>query len=287
MDSREIRHRFIDYFEERGHVSLASSSLIPHNDPTVLLTTAGMQQMTPFFLGLEQPPAPRLTSIQKCFRTVDIDEVGDESHCTFFEMLGNFSVGNYFKRDAIRFAWDMLTQEFGIDPARLQVTVYPDDDESRELWRSEIGLSAERIHDDPTNIWGPVGDRGPCGPDSEIYCDRGARHGCGEPDCGPNCPRCDRWLEVWNLVFMSWFQEPDGTRRDLEKPNIDTGMGLERISLILQDVDSIYDTDLYQPVIRAASEIAGVAYRADERTDRSLRVIGDHSRAVTFLSTLR
>jgi alanyl-tRNA synthetase len=283
MQSREIRERFIEYFAERGHYNLPSSSLIPHNDPTVLLTTAGMQQMTPFFLGLDQPPAPRLTSIQKCFRTVDIDEVGDESHCTFFEMLGNFSVGDYFKREAMQMAWDLLTRDLGIDAARLTVTVYPEDDEARTLWQEAIGLTLDRIYDDPGNIWGPVGDSGPCGPNSEIYCDRGEQYGCGEPDCGPTCERCDRHLEIWNLVFMEWFQEKDGTRRPLEKKNIDTGMGLERVSLIMQDVASIYDTDLYTPIIERAATIAGTAYKANAQHDVSLRVIGDHARAVTFL----
>jgi alanyl-tRNA synthetase len=284
MKSRDIRKLFTDYFAEHAHVELPSSSLIPpSNDPTVLLTTAGMQQMTPYFLGLEQPPSPRLTSIQKCFRTVDIDEVGDESHNTFFEMLGNFSVGDYFKRDAIRYAWDFLTRVLEIDPDRLAVTVYPDDDESRQLWQEVVGLPLSRIHDDPTNIWGPVGDSGPCGPDSEIYCDRGAQYGCGEPDCGPNCPRCDRYLEIWNLVFMSWYQEPDGSRHNLARPNVDTGMGLERISLIMQDVPSVFDTDLYLPLLLRAAELAGVTYGEDARADSSLRVIADHGRAVTFL----
>ncbi|HUG15854.1 MAG TPA: alanine--tRNA ligase [Thermomicrobiales bacterium] len=283
MHSREIRHRFIEFFAERGHTHLPSSSLIPYNDPTVLLTTAGMQQMTPFFLGLDAPPAPRLTSIQKCFRTVDIDEVGDESHCTFFEMLGNFSVGDYFKLDAMRMAWDLLTRDFGIDDSRLTVTVYPEDHEARSLWAEHFGLTMDRIFDDPGNIWGPVGASGPCGPNSEIYCDRGEQYGCGKPDCGPNCERCDRHLEVWNLVFMEWFQERDGSRRDLDRKNIDTGMGLERVSLILQDVPSIYDTDLYIPIIESAAAIAGVAYKSDERADVSLRVIADHARAVTFL----
>jgi alanyl-tRNA synthetase len=283
MQSREIRERFVEFFAERGHVNLSSSSLIPHNDPTVLLTTAGMQQMTPFFLGLEQPPAPRLTSIQKCFRTVDIDEVGDESHCTFFEMLGNFSVGDYFKREAMQLAWELLTRDLGISASRLTVTVYPEDTEAHSLWQEVIGLMPDRIFEDPGNIWGPVGDSGPCGPNSEIYCDRGPQYGCGEPDCGPNCPRCERHLEIWNLVFMEWFQERDGTRRQLEKKNIDTGMGLERISLIMQDVASIYDTDLYATIIGCAAELAGTTYRANAQHDRSLRVIGDHGRAITFL----
>lgn len=284
MNSRDIRQLFTAFFAERGHVAVPSSSLIPpSNDPTVLLTTAGMQQMTPYFLGLEKPPATRMTSIQKCFRTVDIDEVGDERHNTFFEMLGNFSVGDYYKREAIRYAWDFLTGALGIDPARLTVTIHPEDDEARSLWQSEVGLGAERIFEDPGNIWGPVGDSGPCGPNSEIYVDRGAQYGCGHPECGPNCPRCDRHLEVWNLVFMGLYQERDGTRRELEKKNIDTGMGLERISLIMQNVAYIFETDLFRPVIDRTAGIAGIAYGSNERHDRSLRIIADHGRATAFL----
>ena len=285
MQSHEIRQQFIEFFAERGHLNVPSSSLIPHNDPTVLLTTAGMQQMTPYFLGLEQPPAIRMTSIQKCFRTVDIDEVGDERHSTFFEMLGNFSVGDYFKRDAIRYAWDLLTITYGIQPERLQATIHPDDEEARILWMEEVGLPPDRIHEDPTNIWGPVGETGPCGPDSELHVDRGEQYGCGEPDCGPNCPRCDRWMELWNLVFMSHFKEADGSLRELESKNIDTGMGLERISMILQDAPTMYETDLHQPMIARAAEIAGVTYGADPAIDRSLRVISDHVRGATFLIT--
>ncbi len=283
MQSREIRQRFIEFFAERGHLNVPSSSLIPHNDPTVLLTTAGMQQMTPYFLGLEEPPASRMTSIQKCFRTVDIDEVGDERHSTFFEMLGNFSVGEYYKRDAIRYAWELLTVTYGIDPERLQATIHPDDQEARELWMEVVGLTPDRIHDDPTNIWGPVGETGPCGPDSELHVDRGAQYGCGEPDCGPNCPRCDRWMELWNLVFMGQFKEPDGSYRELESKNIDTGMGLERLTLILQDAPTMYETDLYQPMIARAAEIAGTSYGESPAIDRSLRVISDHVRGATFL----
>ncbi|MEX1158681.1 MAG: alanine--tRNA ligase-related protein, partial [Thermomicrobiales bacterium] len=228
MQSRDIQSIFTEFFAERGHVNVTSTSLIPpSNDPTVLLTTAGMQQMTPYFLGLETPPALRMTSTQKCFRTVDIDEVGDETHCTFFEMLGNFSVGDYFKRESLWLGWQLLTEIYGIDPARMTVTVNPEDDETRRLWMEEIGLTDDQIFDDPSNIWGPVGDSGPCGPNSEIYVDRGPRYGCGEPDCGPLCERCERHVEVWNHVFMQWFQEPDGTRRDLERKHIDTGMGIE------------------------------------------------------------
>jgi len=284
MQSRDIQTIFTEFFAERGHTNVSSSSLIPPtNDPTVLLTTAGMQQMTPYFLGLETPPAIRMTSTQKCFRTVDIDEVGDESHCTFFEMLGNFSVGDYFKRDSVRMGWQLLTEVFQIPVDRLSVTVHPEDDEARQIWLNDIGLPHEKVFDDPTNIWGPVGDTGPCGPDSEIYVDRGEQYGCGEPDCGPTCERCDRHLEVWNHVFMEWFLEEDGTRRELERKNIDTGMGLERITMILQDAPSMYDTDLFQPIIARAAEIAGTTYKANDKSDRSMRVIADHGRAVTFL----
>jgi alanyl-tRNA synthetase len=286
MKSRDIRRLFIEYFVERGHTELPSSSLIPPpTDTSLLLTNAGMNQIVPYFLGLETPPNTRLTSIQKCFRTVDIDEVGDESHNTMFEMLGNFSVGDYFKREAMRYAWDLLTGPMGIAPDRLMVTVYPEDEEARQLWQSEIGLTPERIFDDPSNIW-IAGDSGPCGPDSEIYCDRGEQYGCGEPDCGPNCPRCDRYLEIWNLVFIQWYQEPGGSRRELARKHIDTGMGLERISLILQDVPSIFETDLFVPVVERAAAIAGTRYTsgaAGGRTDRSLRIIADHGRSVTFL----
>ncbi|MDQ3549302.1 MAG: alanine--tRNA ligase, partial [Chloroflexota bacterium] len=284
MQSRAIQTIFTEFFAERGHTSMPSSSLIPpSNDPTVLLTTAGMQQMTPYFLGLDTPPAQRMTSTQKCFRTVDIDEVGDETHCTFFEMLGNFSVGDYFKRESIRLGWQLLTEVFGIDPDWMTVTVNPDDDEARQLWKTEIGLTDDRIFDDPSNIWGPVGDSGPCGPNSEIYVDRGAQYGCGEPDCGPLCERCERHVEIWNHVFMQWFQERDGTRRDLERKHIDTGMGLERMSMVMQDAASMYDTDLFQPIIQRAATISGKSYKSDEQLDRSMRVIADHGRAVTFL----
>ncbi|CAA9577176.1 MAG: Alanyl-tRNA synthetase [uncultured Thermomicrobiales bacterium] len=278
-----LRERFVDFFTERLGIELPSSSLVPRNDSTVLLTTAGMQQMVPFFLGAEEPPAPRLCSVQKCFRTVDIDEVGDASHLTFFEMLGNFSVGDYFKDGAIRFAWEFLTRELGIPADRLQVTVFPSDDEARGLWRDAIGLAPERIVDDETNWWGPVGPTGPCGPDSEIYVDRGPEYGCGEPDCGPACEWCDRFLEVWNLVFMQFYRDENGVDTPLPRRNIDTGMGLERLAMIIQGVGSVYDTDLYQPIIRRAEVLTGARYGGDERTDRALRVLADHSRAVVFL----
>ena len=281
MKSRDIRQVFTEFFAERGHVELPSSSLIPP-DPTVLLTIAGMQQMTPFFLGLEKPPHTRLTSIQKSFRTVDIDEVGDESHATFFEMLGNFSVGDYFKREAIQMAWDLSVGPFGIDPDRIWITVHPEDDVARTIWRDEIGIPAERIQDDPGNFWGPVGDSGPCGPNSELYFDRFYEPG-GDTQGGPMGDSGERYVEYWNLVFMEFNQAPDGTRTPLPSQHVDTGMGLDRIALVLQGADSIYDTDLYAPIIAKIADLAGVQYRADEQVDRSLRIIGDHSRGVAFL----
>jgi len=281
MKSSEIRRAFIEFFAERGHVQVPSSSLIP-TDPTVLLTTAGMQQMVPYFLGLERPPHTRLTSIQKCFRTVDIDEVGDESHLTFFEMLGNFSIGDYFKAEAISWAWEFLTKWLGVPAERWYPTVHPDDDFSYRYWRDEIGVPEERIFKLEDNWWGPVGATGPNGPDSEIHYDRGPEYGCGKPTCGPGCD-CGRFLETWNLVFMEFYKELDGTQRPLPRKNIDTGMGLERISLIMQGVGSVFETDLFYPILTEAATIAGVRYKEDARIDRSLRVIADHARGVTFL----
>ncbi len=280
----ELRRRFVDFFEERLGTELPSSSLVPQNDPTVLLTVAGMQQMVPFFLGVEQPPTPRLTSVQKCFRTVDIDEVGDESHLTFFEMLGNFSVGDYFKREAIGWAWELLTQVYQIPREYLWVTVYPKDDEARRLWAEIAGLPAERITVTATpekdNWWGPVGPTGPCGPCSEIYFDfgyAGGRTGDQPGDDG------GRFLEIWNLVFMEFYRNEDGTDSPLPRKNIDTGMGLERLTMAMQGKRSVYDTDLYQPIIARAAELTGTVYGTDPKTDRALRVVADHSRSIVFL----
>jgi alanyl-tRNA synthetase len=285
LSGPELRRRFIDFFAERLGVEVPSASLVPKNDPTVLLTVAGMQQMIPFFVGVETPPAPRLCSVQKCFRTVDIDEVGDESHLTFFEMLGNFSVGDYFKEGAIRFAWELLTRDFGLPADRLWVTVYPDDDEARRLWRDVIGIPPERIVDDPTNWWGPVGPIGPCGPDSELHYDRGPEHGCGDPKCSPVCENegCNRFLETWNLVFMQFFRDENGQDMPLPRPNIDTGMGLERLAMVVQGKNSVYDTDLYQPIIQRAAELTSTRYGESAKNDRALRVVADHSRAIAFL----
>ncbi|HEX9056599.1 MAG TPA: alanine--tRNA ligase [Ktedonobacterales bacterium] len=279
-----IRAAYLQFFEERGHLRVPSSSLIPRNDPTVLLTTAGMQQMIPYFLGQETPPARLLTSAQKCFRTTDIDSVGDASHLTFFEMLGNFSVGEYFKRDAIAYAWEVLTRMYGIPKDRLYPTVHPDDDEAPELWREVAGFPADGITRLEDNWWGPPGASGPCGPDSEIYFDRGAAVGCGEPDCAPGCDRCERYLEVWNLVFMQYYQDTDGHRTPLKQRNIDTGMGLERLTMVLQNKDSVFDTDLFRPIIDKFATIVGTEYGHRPEHDKSLRVIADHGRALVFLA---
>jgi alanyl-tRNA synthetase len=283
MTGAEIREQFLSFFESKGHLIVPSSSLVPRNDPTVLLTTAGMQQMIPFFLGREVPPAVRLTSVQKCFRTTDIDEVGDEHHLTFFEMMGNFSVGDYFKREAITWAWELLTQVMGLPAERLYPTVHPDDDEAPLLWEEITGKKRETITRLEDNWWGPPGASGPCGPDSEIYYDRGVEHGCGRADCAPGC-NCERFLEIWNLVFMQFFQDLDGSRTPLPKKNIDTGFGLERIALVLQNKESVFDTDLFRPIIDTFAALAGVTYGQDHKTDTSLRVIADHGRALVFLA---
>ena len=280
----DVRAAFLRFFEERGHTRMPSSSLIPHNDPTVLLTTAGMQQMIPFFLGQETPPAKLLTSAQKCFRTTDIDSVGDASHLTFFEMLGNFSVGEYFKRDAVAYAWELLTKVYGLPAERLFPTVHPDDEEAPALWQEIAGFPAEGITRLEDNWWGPPGASGPCGPDSEIYYDRGEELGCGNPDCGPGCDRCERYLEIWNLVFMQFYQDADGHRTPLKQRNIDTGMGLERLSMVLQGKNSVFETDLFRPIIDRFAALAGTRYGLNAEHDRALRVIADHGRALVFLA---
>ena len=280
LSARAISQAFVTFFQERHHLQVASSPLVPLNDPTVLLTTAGMQQMTPYFLGLETPPADRMCSVQKCFRTVDIDEVGDESHNTFFFMLGNFSVGDYFKSDSLRWSWEFLTETMGLPSERLFPTVHPDDDESFRIWRDEIGVPVQRIVALSDNWWGPVGDSGPNGPDSEIYFDLGEAHDDGS---GTGVGDNPRYLEVWNNVFMQYFQPPDGGRAPLPRQNVDTGMGLERLAMVMQGARSLYDTDLYQPLIQRAAELAGRSYGTNPEIDRALRIIADHTRGGTFL----
>src|SRR6266849_471221 len=280
--STEVRQLFLDFFVSKGHLRVPSSSLIP-DDPTVLLTTAGMQQMIPYFLGVETPPSRRLTSAQKCFRTTDIDKVGNERTLTFFEMLGNFSVGDYFKRGAIEFAWEFLTQVVKLPADRLHPTVHPEDKEAPKLWSEIAGIPDEDIVRLEDNWWGPPGDSGPCGPDSEIYYDRGVEHGCGRADCKPGC-ECERFLEIWNLVFMEFYQDLEGARTPLPRKNIDTGLGLERLTMVLQGKESIFDTDAFRVIIDRFAALSNTAYGKDEKTDTSLRVIADHGRALVFLA---
>jgi len=279
----EIRAKFLAFFEEKGHQIIPSSSLIPHGDPTLLLTTAGMVQFKPYFLGQASPPASRLTSCQKCFRTTDIESVGDSTHLTFFEMLGNFSVGDYFKSGAIDFAWEFITGRLGIPEEKLWATVYLDDDEAFRLWL-EKGVPSGRIVrlGAADNFWGPAGDSGPCGPCSEIHYDFGKEAGCGKPDCNPSC-KCGRFCEIWNLVFMQYNQAKDGTRTSLASPNIDTGMGLERITAIMQGANTVYKTDIFASLLKKASEISGRTYGKNEDDDRAMRVVSEHGRAVAFL----
>jgi len=283
VTSDKLRAAFLSFFEEKGHDIIPSSSLIPKGDPTMLLTTAGMVQIKPYFLGEAVPPNPRLASCQKCFRTTDIEEVGDPIHLTFFEMLGNFSVGDYFKQEAINWGWEFVTQRLGLSPPRLWVTIFLDDDESFRIWR-EIGVPEERIlrFGEQDNFWGPAGDSGPCGPCSEIHYDAGEEFGCGKASCGPNCD-CGRFSEIWNLVFTQYNQDKEGNRTPLPKPNIDTGMGLERTVAAIQGKASVYETDLFVPLLECLSGISGKKYGSDNDTDNCMRIIAEHSRGIAFL----
>ncbi|MFW6125850.1 MAG: alanine--tRNA ligase [Chloroflexota bacterium] len=283
MNSAEIRQTFLDFFEKRQHRVMPSSSLIPLGDPTLLLTSAGMVQFKPYFTGEAVPPSPRLASCQKCFRVTDIDAVGDATHLTFFEMLGNFSVGDYFKREAIGWAWEFVIDVLKLPEERLWVTIYLDDDEAFRCWR-EVGVSEQRIwrFGEEDNFWGPAGDTGPCGPCSEIHYDLGEDRGCGRPECGPNC-ECGRFSEIWNLVFTQYDQQEDGTRLPLPNPNIDTGMGLERIAAAMQGKLTVYDTDLFLPLMEKAERLTGTTYGKDGATNRALRVVAEHGRAISFL----
>jgi alanyl-tRNA synthetase len=295
MQSNEIRRRFLGFFEERGHRPYPSASLIPHNDPTVLLTTAGMQQFITYFTGQDRPPTPRATSAQKCFRTQDIEEVGDESHLTFFEMLGNFSFGDYFKEEAIDWAWEFLTEDLGIPSERLWITIFegdgdaPEDLEAKVLWMN-VGVPEHKIFGLPKseNWWGPPGESGPCGPCSEIYYDYGDEYAKGDPQedpkYGPGGDEGDpRFLEIWNLVFNQYEQRKDGTLTPLARTGIDTGMGLERTTAAVQDVLYIYDTDVYAPIFERTTEYTGKKLGEDDLTDRAMRIVADHARSMAFL----
>ncbi len=292
MNSDEIRESFLGYFESKGHLRVASSSLIPVGDPTLLLTTAGMVQFKPYFAGESEPPNRRLSSSQKSFRAVDIDEVGDATHLTLFEMLGNFSIGDYFKQGAVHFALECLTEVMDLPRERFAATVHHSDDETFELWQ-QAGIPPERIFrfGDEDNWWGPAGLEGPTGPCAELHYDFGAGRGCLRPDCGPNCANtlpdsedaCNRFVELWNLVFMQFYHHLDGTRTPLPSTGIDTGMGLERLAVVLQDASDIYDTDLFRPLIERVEDIAEKEYGADRGDDYAMRVVSEHARSAAFL----
>ena len=280
MDAKTLRRDFLAFFESREHQIVPSASLIPH-DPSILFTIAGMVPFKPYFLGDQAPPWPRATSVQKCFRTLDIDIIGTTSrHCTFFEMLGNFSFGDYFKEGAISMAWDLVTEVMGIDPERLWVTVHESDDEAEALWRDGVGLNPTRIQRlGEDNFW-KVGDTGPCGPSSEIFFDKGERYGA---DGGPAFGGDERFVEIWNLVFMQYSRQLDGSLEPLPKTNIDTGAGLERLVPTLNGTDSIFATDIFRGLLDTAQSITGKTYGVHEQDDVQLRILADHGRAMTML----
>jgi alanyl-tRNA synthetase len=284
LNTDQIRDSYLRFFEEKKHLVIPSSSLVPYGDPTLLLTNAGMVQIKPYYLGEQIPPNLRLASCQKCFRTSDIECVGDTKHLTFFEMLGNFSVGDYFKKEAIAWAWELVTERFGLPRERIWITVYTDDDEAFNIWNKDIGVPANRImrFGKKDNFWGPAGSSGPCGPCSELHYDFGEQYGCGKPDCDPGCG-CSRFVEIWNLVFPQFNQDEAGVMTPLPKPSIDTGMGLERISTILQGKTTVYDTDIFAPLLEVVAEIAGKKYGINEDSDNAMRVVVEHSRAIAFL----
>ena len=280
MEAAQLRSIFLNYFADNGHLVTPSASLIPH-DPSLLFTVAGMVPFKPYFLLEETPPSPRAVSIQKCFRAPDIDIIGTtQRHLTFFEMMGNFSFGDYFKEGAIKYAWGLITEGFGLDPERLWVTVHHSDDQAEELWRDLIGIRPERIQRlGEDNFW-DMGDTGPCGPCSEIFFDKGPSFGA---DGGPAFGGDDRFIEFWNLVFMQFEKGPGGSLTDLPKQNIDTGAGFERVLSILNGVESVFATDLFTPLLETASRAVGVAYGTDEKTDIAIRRIAEHGRAMTML----
>ena len=278
----EIREKFLSFYESKGHLRLPSFSLIPKSDKSILLINAGMTPMKPYFTGQETPPRNRVATCQKCIRTIDIDNVGDSSHCTFFEMLGNFSFGDYFKREAINWAWEFMTKVIKLSKDRLYITVYKEDDEAYNIWTNEIGIDVSHIYrmGKEDNFW-EIGS-GPCGPCSEIHYDRGEKYGCGKPDCGLGCD-CGRFVEVWNLVFTQFDGDGEGNYTRLKKCNIDTGMGLERLACVVQDVDSVWDVDTIRKITEKISEISGCKYGVNAKTDVSLRIITDHIRSTTFM----
>ena len=279
----ELRQMFLDFFESKGHLVMKSFSLVPQNDKSLLLINAGMAPLKPYFTGAEIPPRTRVATCQKCIRTGDIENVGKTArHGTFFEMLGNFSFGDYFKKEAIAWSWEFLTQVVGLDPDRLYPSVYLEDDEAFDIWNKEVGIPKERIFrfGKEDNFW--EHGAGPCGPCSEIYYDRGEKYGCGKPDCTVGCD-CDRYIEVWNNVFTQFENDGEGHYTTLKQKNIDTGMGLERLAVVVQDVDSIFDADTICALRNKVCEIAGKTYGTDHEADVSIRLITDHIRSATFL----
>ena len=285
----ELRSKYINFFKSKGHVEISGRSLIPENDPTVLFTTAGMHPLVPYLMGEPHPAGTRLTDVQKCVRTGDIDDVGDASHLTFFEMLGNWSLGDYFKKESISYSFEFLTDEkyLGIPIDKLSFTVFegnedaPRDDESASIWES-LGVSKDRIFFLPKedNWWGPAGETGPCGPDTEIFIDT------GKPACGSNCRpgcNCGKYVEIWNNVFMQYHKNMDGSYSPLKRKCVDTGMGVERTVAMLQGKPSVYNTEAFTPIIKSIEDISGVKYGDNEKTDTSIRIIADHVRTACFI----
>ena len=285
MTAQELRTMYVNFFKERGHKEIASASLLPENDPTVLFTTAGMHPLVPYLLGEKHPAGKRLTDVQKCVRTEDIDEVGDDTHCTFFEMLGNWSLGDYFKKESISMSFEFLTKYLNIPVERLAVTVFegdelgPADEEAVEIWKS-LGLSDEQIYryGREDNWWGPAGQTGPCGPDTEIFYDMG-KPKCG-PNCGPSC-HCGKYVEIWNNVFMQFNKQADGSFTELTQKNVDTGMGLERVLTIFNGKTNVYDTELFIPVMTKLEEI--LEREGKRLSTREKRIICEHMRTTTFI----
>lgn len=279
----ELRRMFLEFFESKGHLAMKSFSLVPHNDNSLLLINSGMAPLKPYFTGQEIPPRKRVTTCQKCIRTGDIENIGKTArHGTFFEMLGNFSFGDYFKTEAIHWSWEFLTEVVGLDPERLYPSVYLDDDEAFRIWNEEIGVPAEKIFrfGKEDNFW--EHGAGPCGPCSEIYYDRGEKYGCGKPGCTVGC-ECDRYIEVWNNVFTQFENDGHGNYTELVQKNIDTGMGLERLAVVVQDVDSLFTVDTNKALLDAVCALAHTEYQADHKKDVSLRIIADHIKSCTFM----
>jgi len=297
MTARELIKKYIDFFVSKGHTEIPGASLVPENDPSALFTSAGMHPLVPFLKGEEHPAGRKLVNVQKCLRTQDIEEVGNPMHNTFFLMLGNWSLGDpaaldgigevgYFKDEALRLSWEFLTQELGLDPDRLSVTVFAGDEdalrdeESAAIWRA-LGIPEERIYFLPKedNWWGPIGETGPCGPDSEMFYDTG-KEDCG-PGCQPGC-HCGKYFEIWNNVFLEFNRRPDGTYEPLQQKNVDTGMGVERTVAMLQGKDDIYETELFAPIVAKVEELSGKKYGESEEVTRSMRIVADHLRAAVF-----